>query len=70
VKKVPKKRTLSGMKPGGVLPNGRKFHFAYRRPVKGNQYGRQEQYYTCEDCSGCPYAGKCKKRAEIILCLP
>ncbi|NDO32898.1 IS1182 family transposase, partial [[Clostridium] clostridioforme] len=44
-----------------ICPNGRKFHFAYRKPVKGNQYGRQEEYYTCEDCSGCPYAEKCKK---------
>lgn len=44
-----------------ICPNGREFHFAYRKPVKGNQYGRQEEYYTCEDCSGCPYAEKCKK---------
>ena len=44
-----------------VCPNGKEFHFAYRRPVKGNLYGRQEEYYTCEDCSGCPYAEKCKK---------
>ena len=44
-----------------VCPNGKEFNFAYRKPVKGNQYGRQEEYYTCEDCSGCPYAEKCKK---------
>ncbi len=44
-----------------ICPNGRKFHLAYRKPVKGNQYGRQEEYYTCEDCSGCPYAERCKK---------
>lgn len=44
-----------------ICPNGKAFHFAYRKPVKGNQYGRQEEYYTCEDCSGCPYAQKCKK---------
>ena len=44
-----------------ICPNGKAFHFAYRKPVKGNQYGRQEEYYTCEDCSGCPYAEKCKK---------
>ena len=36
-----------------ICPNGRKFHLAYRKPVKGNQYGRQEEYYTCEDCSEC-----------------
>lgn len=44
-----------------VCPNGKAFHFAYRKPVKENRYGRQEEYYTCEDCSGCPYAEKCKK---------
>ena len=26
-----------------------------------NQYGRQEEVYTCEDCSGCPYVKECKK---------
>ena len=44
-----------------ICPNGKKFLFAYRKPVKGNRYGRQEEYYTCEDCSGCPYAAQCKK---------
>lgn len=39
-----------------ICPNGRKFHFAYRKTLKGNQYGRQEEYYTCEDCSGCLHA--------------
>ena len=43
-----------------ICPNGKAFHFAYRKPVKGNQYGRQEEYYTCEDCDGCPYAEQCK----------
>lgn len=47
----------------GILrcPNRKAFHLAYRKSVKGNQYGRQEEVYTCEDCSGCPYADKCKK---------
>ena len=44
-----------------ICPNGKAFHFAYRRPLKGNRYGRQEEYYTCEDCSECPYAEQCKK---------
>ena len=44
-----------------ICPNGKKFHFSYRKPVKGNQYGRQEEIYQCEDCSGCPYADQCKK---------
>ena len=47
----------------GVMrcPNEKAFHLQYRQHVKGNQYGRQEEVYQCEDCSGCPYAEKCKK---------
>lgn len=42
-------------------PNGKAFHFRYRQHVEGNKYGRQEEVYQCEDCSGCQYAEKCKK---------
>ena len=35
--------------------------FGYRKNVKGNKYGRQEEVFECEDCSGCPYASECKK---------
>ena len=35
--------------------------FSYRKPVKNNKYGRQEEIYVCEDCKGCPYAEQCKK---------
>ena len=47
----------------GVMrcPNDKAFHFLYRKNVRGNQYGRKEELYECEDCSGCPYAEKCKK---------
>ena len=47
----------------GVMrcPNRKAFRFKYRRPVKGNNYGRQEEIYECEDCSACPYAERCKK---------
>lgn len=47
----------------GVMrcPNDKEFHFLYRKNVRGNQYGRKEELYECEDCSGCPYAEKCKK---------
>ena len=47
----------------GILrcPAGKAFHFLYRQNVRGNKYGRQEEVYRCEDCSGCPYASKCKK---------
>mgnify|MGYP003616363948 FL=1 len=44
-----------------LCPNGKKFKFAYRKNIQGNQYGRQEEIYECEDCSGCPYAERCKK---------
>lgn len=44
-----------------ICPNEKKFHFAYRKDIRGNQYGRQEEIYICEDCSGCPYAKQCKK---------
>ncbi len=42
-------------------PNGKAFHLKYRQYVKGNNYGRQEEIYECEDCIGCPYAARCKK---------
>lgn len=42
-------------------PNGKAFHLQYRQHIKGNAYGRQEEVYQCEDCSGCPYAEQCKK---------
>lgn len=42
-------------------PNGKKFVFSYRKQIKGNQYGRQEEVYVCEGCGGCHYAEKCKK---------
>lgn len=44
-----------------ICPNGKHLRFAYRRPVRGNKFGRQDEYYTCEDCSGCPYAEQCKR---------
>ena len=51
---------------GGKIrcPNGKAFEFAYRKAVRGNQYGRQEEIYVCEDCDGCPYAEKCKKTSK------
>ena len=42
-------------------PNGKAFYLKYRQSVKGNQYGRQEEVYECEDCAGCPFAERCKK---------
>lgn len=44
-----------------ICPNNKKFRFSYRKAIRGNKYGRQEEVYTCEDCSDCPYAAVCKK---------
>lgn len=44
-----------------VCPNGKKFHYLYSRPIRGNKYGRTEEYYQCEDCSNCSHKEKCCK---------
>lgn len=38
--------------------------FAYKKAVKGNHYGREEEIYQCESCEDCPYADRCKKGAD------
>lgn len=45
-------------------PNGKGFHLQYRKAIKGNAYGREEEIYQCEDCSGCPYAENVKGRRK------
>ena len=47
-----------------VCPNGKRFHFLKSAPVKGNQFGRTEEYYQCEDCAGCPHREKCHKSKD------
>ena len=42
-------------------PNGKIMKFKYRKAIKGNKYGREEEIYECEDCSNCPFASQCKK---------
>lgn len=44
-----------------VCPGGKRFFYLKTAPVKGNKYGRTEEYYQCEDCTGCPYREKCNK---------
>ena len=44
-----------------VCPNGKEFHYLYSRPVRGNKFGRTEEMYQCEDCSGCQLKGQCCK---------
>jgi hypothetical protein len=47
-----------------VCPNGKAFLFKKHQHVSGNRYGRTEEVYECEDCTGCPYKEQCCKRAE------
>lgn len=44
-----------------ICPNGRRFHFLTSKPIKGNQFGRTEEYYRCEDCGDCHHREKCHK---------
>ena len=47
-----------------VCPNGKRFCFLRTAPIKGNQYGRTEEYYQCVDCEGCPHREKCHKSSK------
>ena len=52
-----------------VCPNGKKFSFLRNKPICGNRYGRTEELYICEDCTGCPRRSKCykgKKNQRVI----
>lgn len=52
-------------KDGNMLcPNGKHFHFLRSAPVRGNRFGRTEEYYQCEDCAGCPHREKCHKSKD------
>lgn len=44
-----------------ICPNGKRFHYLYSRPVRGNKFGRTEEFYQCEDCTACPYREDCHK---------
>ncbi len=44
-----------------VCPNGKEFNYLYTKPVRGNKYGRTEEYYQCEDCTNCSHKEKCCK---------
>ena len=44
-----------------VCPNNKKFHYVYSRPIKGNKYGRTEEFYQCEECANCSHKEKCCK---------
>ncbi len=44
-----------------VCPNNKEFHYLYSTPIKGNNYGRTEEYYRCEDCENCNHKQDCHK---------
>ncbi len=44
-----------------VCPGGKRFFYLKTVPVRGNKYGRTEEHYQCEDCTGCPHKEKCHK---------
>lgn len=44
-----------------VCPNGERFRSQRTARVKGNQYGRTEEYYQCENCEGCLHRKQCHK---------
>jgi len=47
-----------------ICPNERKFKFKETRHIRGNQYGRTEEIYECEDCSNCCYKQECCPKAQ------
>ena len=47
-----------------ICPNGKKFYFKYNQHVYKNKYGRTEEVYECEDCTGCTHKEKCCKRSS------
>ena len=47
-----------------ICPKGRKFKFKYEQHVKGNNYGRTEEIYECENCDGCEYKNECCPKAK------
>jgi len=47
-----------------ICPNGKRFRFLRSAPIKRNQFGRTEEYYQCEDCTGCLHREKCHKNKD------
>jgi len=44
-----------------VCPNNKTFNYKFSKHVYKNKYGRTEEIYECEDCTGCPYKSQCCK---------
>ena len=46
-----------------ICPNEKKFIFKYYKNIYKNKYGRTEEIYECEDCSGCLHRSECCKKS-------
>ncbi|MDD6083577.1 MAG: transposase [Oscillospiraceae bacterium] len=44
-----------------ICPAGKRFFYLKSSHVKGNQYGRTQEYYQCENCEGCELKGNCHR---------
>ena len=44
-----------------LCPAGQTFHFAYSKAIRGNNYGRTEEIYQCDNCDDCHYRNECFK---------
>ena len=44
-----------------ICPNNKEFNFLRTSFIKGNNFGRTEELYQCEDCSGCKYSRQCHR---------
>lgn len=47
-----------------ICPNGRRFKFQRAKHIDGNQYGRTEEIYECENCEGCEFKKECCPKAK------
>ncbi len=53
-----------------VCPNNKKNSITFTaRPIKGNKYGRTEEFYQCEECANCSHKEKkcCKCKGNRIV---
>lgn len=47
-----------------ICPKGRKFKFKKEQHIKGNNYGRTEEIYECENCDNCELKKDCCPKAK------
>lgn len=47
-----------------ICPKGRKFKYKCEQHVRGNNYGRTEEIYECENCENCEFKQECCPKAK------